>query len=183
MPFKTECGLPMKITPIEIQQHKFKSSFFGYDSSAVDQFLEMIADELEGLHKQNHELKETLARTRTVLDQMKSREQALQQTLIAAQQVTEELKSNARKEADLVMVDARLQGEQILRSANERRLHLIREIQEIKRQKVSFESGLRAMVSGHLKLLDIESFAIEKYEDDASFLGDHLNLKELDLDF
>jgi cell division initiation protein len=114
---------------------------------------------------------------------MKSREQALQQTLLAAQQVTEELKSTARKEADLVMVDARLQGEQILRSANERRLHLIREIQEIKRQKVSFESGLRAMVDGHLKLLDMETFAIEKYEDDASILGNQLNLKELDLDF
>jgi len=81
----------MKITPIEIQQHQFKTRLFGYDSSAVDLFLEMVADELERLHKQNHELKETLARTRTVLDQMKDREQALQQTLMTAQQVTEEL--------------------------------------------------------------------------------------------
>jgi cell division initiation protein len=172
----------MKITPIEIQQHQFKSRLFGYDSSAVDQFLEMIATELEGLHKQNHELKETLARTRTTLEQMKSREQALQQTLVTAQQVTEEIINNARKEADLVMVDARMQGEQIVRNANERRLQLIREIQEIKRQKVSFESGLRALVDGHLKLLDMETFAIEQYENDMTQLESQLSFKALELD-
>ncbi len=167
----------MKITPIEIQQHQFKTRMLGYDSNAVDQFLEMIADELERLHKQNHELKETLARTRTVLDQMKDREHALQETLMTAQQVTEELKSSARKEADVVMVDARLQGEQIMRSAEERRLQLIREIQEIKRQKISFESSLRALIDGHLKLLDMETFTIEENEDVAALLETQLSLE------
>lgn len=167
----------MKITPIEIQQHQFKTRMLGYDSSAVDQFLEMIADELERLHKQNHELKETLARTRTVLDQMKDREQALQQTLMTAQQVTEELKSSARREADVVMVDARMQGEQIMRGAEERRLQLIREIQEIKRQKISFESSLRALIDGHLKLLDMETFTIEENDDVAALLETQLSLE------
>ena len=167
----------MKITPIEIQQHQFKTRMLGYDSSAVDLFLEMVADELERLHKQNHELKETLARTRTVLDQMKDREQSLQQTLMTAQQVTEELKSTARKEAEVVMVDARMQGEQIVRSADERRLQLIREIQEIKRQKISFECGLRALIDGHMKLLDMENFAIEESEDSSALLENQLSLK------
>lgn len=167
----------MKITPIEIQQHQFKTRMLGYDSNAVDQFLELVADELERLHKQNHELKETLARTRTVLDQLKDREQALQETLMTAQQVTDELKSSARKEADVVMVDARLQGEQIVRSAEERRLQLIRDIQEIKRQKISFESSLRALIDGHLKLLDMETFAIEETEDETTLLETQLSLE------
>lgn len=171
----------MKITPIEIQQHQFRTRMLGYDSSAVDQFLEMVADELERLHKQNHELKETLARTRTVLDQMKDREQALQATLITAQQVTEELKSSARKEADIVMVDARLQGEQIMRSAEERRLQLIRDIQEIKRQKISFESSLRALIDGHLKLLDMETIAITESEDETALLETQLSLDSPEL--
>lgn len=167
----------MKISPIEVQQHQFKTRLLGYDSNAVDQFLELVADELEHLHKQNHELKETLARTRTVLDQLKDREQALQQTLMTAQQVTDELKSSARKEADVVMVDARLQGEQILRSAEERRLQLMRDIQEIKRQKISFESSLRALIDGHLKLLDMESYAIEESVDQVGILETQLNLE------
>ena len=170
----------MKITPIEIQQHQFKTRMLGYDSSAVDMFLEMVATELERLHKQNNELKETLSRTRSALDQMKDREHSLQLTLITAQQVTDELKSNARKEAEVVMVDARLQGEQIVRSADERRLQLIREIQEIKRQKISFECGLRALIDGHMKLLDMETFAIEESEDSTNLLESQLSLNAPD---
>jgi cell division initiation protein len=170
----------MKITPIEIQQHQFKTRMLGYDSSAVDLFLEMVADELERLHKQNHELKETLARTRTALDQMKDREQALQETLITAQKVTEELKNSARKEAEIVMVEARMQGEQIVRSADERRLQLIREIQELKRQKISFECGLRALVDSHVKLLDMEIFSIEEIEDCTTMLENQLDLNALE---
>ena len=170
----------MKITPIEIQQHQFKTRMLGYDSSAVDMFLEMVATELERLHKQNNELKETLSRTRSALDQMKDREHSLQLTLITAQQVTDELKSNARKEAEVVMVDARLQGEQIVRSADERRLQLIREIQEIKRQKISFECGLRALIDGHMKLLDMETFAIEESEDSTNLLERQLSLNAPD---
>ena len=170
----------MKITPIEIQQHQFKTRMLGYDSSAVDLFLEMVATELERLHKQNHELKETLSRTRTALDQMKDREQALQQTLMTAQHVTEELINTARKEAEVVMVEARMQGEQIVRSADERRLQLIREIQEIKRQKISFECGLRAMVDGHMKLLDMDNFSIEEIDDCTTQLENQLDLNTLE---
>ncbi|MBN1958197.1 MAG: DivIVA domain-containing protein [Desulfuromonadales bacterium] len=152
----------MRITPIEIQQHQFKTRLMGYDTSAVDHFLEMLADELERLHKQNNELKESLARTRSSLDQMREREKALQQTLMTAQQVTEELKENARKEAELVVADAHLEGERVIRDAHERRLQLISQIQEMKRQKLSFEGGLRALIDNHLKLLDMDSLLLEE---------------------
>ncbi len=152
----------MRITPIEIQQHQFKTRMIGYDTSAVDHFLEMLADELERLYKQNNELKESLSRTRATLEQMRDREKALQQTLITAQQVTEELKENARKEAEIVVAEAHLEGERVVRDANERRVQLISEIQEIKRQKISFETGLRALIENHMKVLDMDTFQIEE---------------------
>ena len=146
----------MRITPIEIQQHQFKTRMFGYDTSAVDGFLEMLADELERLHIQNNELKESLARTRTSLDELRNREKALQETLMTAQQVTEELKSNARKEAEILIAEAHIEGERVVREANERRILLLSEIQEIRRQKISFEGGLRSLIENHLKLMDID---------------------------
>lgn len=152
----------MRITPIEIQQHQFKSRLLGYDTAAVDHFLEMLADELERLHRQNNELKESLARTRTSLEQMRDREKALQETLMTAQQVTEELKVNARKEAEILVAEAHLEGEQVVRDAAERRVQLVSEIQELKRQKISFETSLRALIEGHLKLLDLDILQIEE---------------------
>jgi len=160
----------MRITPIEIQQHQFKTRLFGYDTAAVDHFLEMLADELERLHKQNNELKESLARTRTSLEQMRDREKALQETLMTAQQVTVELKENARKEAEIMIAEAHLEGEQVIRDANSRRVQLVSEIQELRRQKVSFESGLRSMIDGHLKLLDMDILQIEEDQRQAALL-------------
>jgi len=152
----------MRITPIEIQQHQFKTRLLGYDTAAVDTFLEMLADEMERLHKQNNELKESLARTRTALEQMRDREKALQETLITAQQVTDELKSNARKEVEVLIAEAHLEGEQVIRDASDRRIQLMNEIQDLKRQKISFECGLRALIESHLKLLDMDFLQLDE---------------------
>lgn len=160
----------MRITPIEIQQHQFKTRLFGYDTAAVDTFLEMLADELERMHKQNNELKESLARTRTALEQLREREKALQETLMTAHQVTDELKSNARKEAEVLVAEAHLEGEQVVRDAAERRMQLINEIQELRRQKISFECGLRALIDGHLKLLDMDILQLDEESRQAPLL-------------
>lgn len=152
----------MRITPIEIQQHQFKTRLFGYDTADVDRFLEMLADELERLYQQNNELKESLARTRSTLEQMQQREKSLQQTLVTAQQVTEDIKENARKDAEIVMADAHLQAERVMRDAQEKRTRLLQEIQQIKRQRLTFESNLRALVENHLQLLNMDALELEE---------------------
>jgi cell division initiation protein len=151
----------MSITPIDIQQHQFKTRPLGYEKAGVDRFLELVADDLEGLHKQSQELKEELARTRASLEEMRDRELTLKETLLTTQRITDELKANARKEAEIVIADAKLQAERIVRGAEDRRLQLIGEIQEIKRQKISFETGLRALVEGHMRLLDLEVVPVQ----------------------
>ena len=170
----------MRITPIEIQQHQFKNRLFGYDTAAVDNFLEMLADELERLHRQSNELKESLARTQNSLDQMRDREKALQETLMTAQQVTEELKTNARKEAEIVVAEAHLEGEQVIRDAHDRRIQLISEIQEIRRQKITFESGLRSLVESHLKLLNMDALQIEEGDHQTRLLEPLVSDDEID---
>lgn len=171
----------MRITPIEIQQHQFKTRLFGYDTAAVEGFLEMLADELERLHQQNNELKESLARTRTSLDQMRDREKMLQQTLMTAQKVTDDLKENARKEAEIVVADAHIEGERIVRDADERRMRLINQLQDMKRQKMTFESGLRTLVENHLKLLDMDNTLQLEGEEPTAQLPEPL-LSDDDLD-
>ncbi|PLX93177.1 MAG: cell division protein DivIVA [Desulfuromonas sp.] len=146
----------MPITPIDIQQHQFKNRLFGYDKGGVDHFLEIIADELERLLRQNQELKEDLNRSRSSIEEMKAREVTLRETLLTTQKVTDELKATARREAELLINEGKLQAERIVRESDERRLQLIGEIQELKRQKVTFESSLKALVESHLRLLDLD---------------------------
>ncbi|MFA5516354.1 MAG: DivIVA domain-containing protein [Desulfuromonadales bacterium] len=155
----------MSITPIDIQQHQFKTRPLGYEKSGVDHFLELVAEAMERVLRQNQELKENLAHTRAALEDMRARELTLKETLLTTQKVTDELKANARKEAENLLVDAQLRGERIVRDAEERRIQLIGEIQEAKRQKVAFETGLRNLVESHLRLLDLDVVQVGRGEE------------------
>ncbi len=150
----------MSITPIDIQQQQFKTRPLGYEKGGVDHFLELVADELEALVRQNQDLKEELARQRVTLEEMRGREQTLKETLLTTQKMTDDLKANARKEAEMVLAEAQLRAERVVRDADERRIALIGEIQEAKRQKISFETSLRVVVESHLRLLDCNVMAL-----------------------
>jgi len=151
----------MAITPIDIQQQHFKTRPLGYEKGGVDRFLELVAEEMERLSRMNQELKEDLARNRATLEEMQDREATLKKTLMTTQKMTDELKNNARKEAENILADARLRAERILRDADDRRIQLIGDIQEIKRQKISFESSLRALLESHMKLIGMNILQLE----------------------
>lgn len=164
----------MRISPIDIQQQKFKTRAFGYDKAGVDQFLEMLAEELERLIRKNQDLQEVLDRTNASLAEMKDREETLKQTLVTTQKITDELKSTARREVDVMMAEAEVKAERLMQNAEERRLQLIEEIQEIKRQKVDFEVGLRGLLEKHIRMLDLNAVALEQHDADARMLEEPL---------
>jgi cell division initiation protein len=154
----------MAITPIDIQQHRFKSRPLGYEKAGVDHFLELVSEEMERLYKINQGLKEDLARTRSALEEMRGREVMLNETLLTTQKMTDDMKNNARREGEIIITDAQLRGERIVRDAEDRRIQLISEIQELKRQKISFETSLRSLVVSHMRMLDLDVFPMEKSE-------------------
>src|SRR5512137_148495 len=150
----------MRITPIDIQQQQFKSRLMGYDKAGVDQFLEIVAGEIERLLRQNQDLQAELAHARSALGEMREREATLKETLLTTQKITDDLKSNARREAELMLADAEVRGERVMRTAEERRLQLIEEIQEIKRQKIDFETSLRSLLEKHVRMLELNAVSI-----------------------
>ncbi|PLX72614.1 MAG: cell division protein DivIVA [Desulfuromonas sp.] len=150
----------MPISPIDIQQQQFRNRPFGYERASVDQFLEMLAEEMERLIRQNNDLREELARTRTSLEQLQQRETTLKEALFTAQKVTNQLKESARQEADAMMAHAELRAERLLNKTEERRLELIGELQEIKRQKIDFETSLRALLEKHVRMLGDEGMLL-----------------------
>lgn len=164
----------MRITPIDIEQHTFKTRTFGYDKQSVDQFIQMLSDELENLARQNHDLKEELSRTKTSLNEMRKRETTLKETLLTTQRVTDELKATARREVEVMLADAELRAERLMRNAEDRRHQLIEEIQEIKRQKIDFEFSLRMLLEKHVRMLDLDVVSIENKDREAKLIEEPL---------
>src|SRR6056297_2832084 len=157
----------MHISPIDIQKKEFRSRLLGYDKEAVDGFLELVADEMERLRRQIGDLREELDVNQSALQEMRDREATLKETLVTTQKVTDELRANAHREVEILLGDAELKAERVLRNAEERRTELIGEIQEIKRQKIDFESSLRSLLEKHIRMLDLHPRAIEEQEQDA----------------
>lgn len=147
----------MKITPLDIQNHRFRKIFRGYDGHEVEIFLEMVANELEGLIKENKYLEKELSRRNTELIEYREREQALKDTMITAQRIAQDMKQNVAKEAQIILSEAELEADRIIKKAHERAVSLQDEINELKRQRMQAESDLRAVLTTHLKLLDIAS--------------------------
>lgn len=164
----------MRISPIDIQQKQFKSRPFGYEKAGVDQFLEMLAEELERLIAKNQNLQETLDRVNATLGEMREREETLKETLVTTQKITTDLKATARREVDVMMAEAEIKAERLMHNAEERRVQLIEEIQEIKRQKIDFEVSLRGLLEKHIRMIDLNNVALEAPDADARMLEEPL---------
>jgi cell division initiation protein len=144
----------MKMTPLDIRQKRFEVSMRGYAKKEVEGFLELTAAEFEEVVRENISLKEEVKRTQARLEHHLEREKTLQETMVTAQRISEDVKAQARKEAELLIAEAELQSDKIIAGANNRLVDLVKEISEIKRQKVQFESHLDALIDSHKKLLD-----------------------------
>jgi len=147
----------MKISPMDIQQQQFKGKMLGgLDPDDVDAFLQSVAGEMEELIRENAELKERLNRSAQAMTEMEAREAQLRETMLAAQRITEEMKANAQKEAQLIVSEAELKGERIVADAEKKLVELTNQIQELKRDRVKFESGFKNLLDTYYKLLAVE---------------------------
>jgi len=146
----------VKITPIDIQQQQFKGKLFGgLNPDEVDSFLQAVAQEMENLNRENNLFREQTQKMAAESEVLALREKDLRETLLAAQKITEEMKSNAQKEADLIIAEAEVKAEKILAEAENKLVQLRNDIQELRRQKIQFESSFRSLIESHTKMLSI----------------------------
>ncbi len=159
----------MNITPLDITQKQFPKAFRGYEREEVEAFLSLVAVEFEALVQGGQlPLREDNQRKDEELAEHRSRERALQETLVTAQKASEEIRDAARKEAEITIADAELQAEKIVQGAHSRFLRIVDDINELKRQRVQFESTVRMLVESHLKL--IEAFQEPTREESVQFM-------------
>jgi cell division initiation protein len=144
----------MKISPLDIQQQQFRvKTFRGLDPEDVDAFLQTVAGEMEGLIRENSQMKEEQSQhSREMLD-MAEKERELRDTLLSAQRVIEEMKTNARKEAELIVSEAEIKGERIVADAERQLGELKCRIEEVRRQKIQFEMSFKGLLESFSKQL------------------------------
>jgi cell division initiation protein len=89
------------------------------------------------------------------VDELKEKEVTLRETMLAAQKITEEMKANSQKEANLLVSEAELKAEGILADANRKLAELNSQIQDLRREKMQFETALKSLLDTHYKMLSL----------------------------
>ena len=109
----------MAITPLEIQKMRFSQKMRGYDPTEVEGFLALLAEELAGRIAQAEKLERENRYYRQRLEETEHREHQLQQTLLRAQKVADDITVNARREAELMVKEAEMAADKIVQQAIE----------------------------------------------------------------
>ena len=145
----------MKITPIDISGHRFAKRMRGYDSEEVHSFLNLVSSEFEKVIIESNTLKERLAQIEASVVDFKERERILKETLTTAQKLAEDIKEEARKEANLCIQEAELRGTHLIDQAARKAGELEGAIQMLRIERTAFEQRIRSAVEQHIKVLDM----------------------------
>ncbi len=146
----------MELSPLEITQREFGRKIRGLDPEEVHTFLEQIAEEMTRLVQETTDRAAQIQRLEAQLRVHQEREDSLRNTLVTAQKMTEEIKANANREADLIVKEGELKAERLLEQAHRRLAQVQAEIAELVRQRDLFAAKLRGVLKTHLELLDFQ---------------------------
>jgi cell division initiation protein len=144
----------MRITPLDIGNHAFPTRLSGYDREEVDAFLTMIAEDYEAVVREAEALREEVVRLEARVEGLTANETILQETLVTAQKLSDELRGTAAKESELVIGEAEIRAEKILDAAHRRAARLAEDIREMKALRMRLAATVRAAIETHLTLLD-----------------------------
>lgn len=136
----------MRFTPMDITNRTFSRSLRGYDPEEVDNFLHLVAEDMEALIAEQTELRKEAERLRESLSDLREREQILKDTMLLAQETKEEVQKNAMKEADIIVRESELQAERIVAAAHERVQQIRSEMDDLIRARAQLKQGLQDLL-------------------------------------
>lgn len=146
----------MSFTPVEIRHVKLKRGLLGYRRESVDRLLGEIADSFELVWWERADLTEKVERLETELDRHRDLETLLRTTLTSAEGAAQDVKEKARREADLIIAEARTEARGIVGDAVTEKEHLRAEIRRI-----------RALLSAALDAVDDADISEELHHEEA----------------
>ncbi len=156
----------MRITPLDIQQKQFPTRFRGFDMEEVDSFLELIREGMEELLRENANLREESRRFEKQLKEYKNMEVTLRDTLITTQQLVEEFKTTAKKDAELIKKEAELNAEELIRAAQNKVVKIHEDITDLKGIRRHFKEEVRRLIESHLGMLEFDKEREEETPDE-----------------
>jgi len=143
----------MPLTPLDIHNKEFGRRLRGYDEDEVNEFLDQVIKDYEALIRENKELQNQVLALQEKLNHFANLEETLSKTIIIAQEAADEVKNNAKKEAQLLIKEAEKNADRIINEALAKSRKIALEIEEMKKQAAIYRTRFRTLVEAQLELL------------------------------
>lgn len=144
----------MALSPIDIHNKEFTRGFRGYNEDEVNDFLDQVIKDYEIALRANKEMEKKIEELNERIDHFGNIENSLNKSLIIAQETAEELKSNAQKEAKLIVKEAEKNADRIINDAlvESRKISIASE--DIRKQTNVFRTRLKMLIEAQLDMIN-----------------------------
>lgn len=107
----------MALTPLDIKNKSFANKMRGYNPDEVDEFLDQVIEDYEEAIRKNRELEKSLKHAEEKLTYFNELKDALNQSIIVAQDTADKLKDSATRESEVTVTSAKAEANTILTEA------------------------------------------------------------------
>lgn len=138
------------LTPLDIRKQEFRKTLRGYDTLGVEDFRARAADALERAIRERSILEERLSALTEQLRVFREREKAMNEALVAAQQLRQETRAAAERESQIIIREAGSEAKRILDEARAAESVIQVRMAETERQFQQYLGGFRALLERQL---------------------------------
>lgn len=143
----------MSLTPLDIHNKEFKRTWRGYDEDEVNEFLDLVIKEFEILIREKKEFEGKSSEADEKLGHFTNIEQTLSKTIIVAQETADEVKANAKKEAQLIVRESEKNADRIINESLAKSRKIAIEVEELKKQASIYRTRFRTLLEAQLEML------------------------------
>jgi cell division initiation protein len=149
----------VSLSPLAIRNTRFPRRLRGYDPREVEDFLEVVGEELTRALTEIDRLRQRVAHLQERLELGEARERELQETLLRAQKVSEEMMTHARREAQVLVKEGEVTADRIVHQAIEQAQHVERGIAELRQRRQELRLKLQATLEIFHSALEADAAA------------------------
>src|SRR3954467_1843819 len=146
----------MALTPLDIQKMRFPQKMRGFDPTEVESFLALVAEDLAAKTTALDKAERENRYYRQRLEETEQREHQLQQTLLRAQKVSDEITANAKREAELLVREAEIAADKIVQQAIEQSTRMESKIVELRTMRKELQMKFRNTLDLFQRILEPE---------------------------
>lgn len=145
------------LTPLDIQQQSFKRALRGYDPEDVDEFLDKVAENLQGYVEKIRDLERKLETADEQIQECRELRHSLNEAILFAQQSAEEKIKSAAQQAELTLKEAEAKAASVVEEAMGRIDEQKRELGRLMQVRQQFVAEMKGTLSKFETLIGLVS--------------------------